>query len=383
MFKKTLFLYAIITLSLSVSAQNSNDKLVEKLVEKGILTQNEAKDIIADMSKENEKELSAKDWESVKKMINNKYLQLGGYSQLLYTYSNTQVNKHEGEVRNVFLSIKGEPLKDLKYLVFANLRNPSLTEYYVDWTPLEEVKFRVGQQKVPLSIENQLSLSALEFIQNSRSVNYLIGGSKDVLTLYNGKSSGGRDMGVKAYGKLLKLNGHSFIEYDLGIYQGSGINKSSPRSDKDFITNILLSPIEGLRVGGGIQFGGTKYQTPEEIIPSVHVRNRWIISSDFKYNNFYARAEWIEGNDSGIKKEGVYGMCSWSFIPNRWVLLAKVDYYNNNKKIGIEAMDYSTGINFILNKYCRLQANYTYSDYSKKWGEKNSHLVEAQFQIIY
>ena len=383
MFEKILVLHFILFLALSLNSQNSDNKLVEKLVEKGVLSKEEAKDIISDMAEEDDKKISTKDWESIKSLVNNKYLQLGGYSQLLYTYSNTQENKHEGDVRNVFLSIKGEPVKNVKYLVFANLRNPSLTEYYVDWTPLEELQFRVGQQKVPLSIENQLSLSALEFIQNGRSVNYLVGGGKDVITLYNGKSSGGRDMGVKAYGKLLKLKNHSFIEYDLGIYQGSGINKSSPRSNKDFITNILLSPFQGFRIGGGVQFGETKYQMPQESIPTIHGRNRWIISSDFRHDTFYARAEWIKGNDGNIKKEGMYGMCSWSFVPDKWVLLGKVDYYNNNTKKGLKVMDYSTGVNFLLSKACRLQANYTYSDFNKKWGDKNSHLVEAQFQIIY
>lgn len=46
-------------------------------------------------------------------------------------------------------------------------------------------------------------------------------------------------------------------------------------------------------------------------------------------------------------------------------------------------MDYGTGLNFWFAKMCRIQANYTYTDFSKVWGQKNAHLVEAQLQIVF
>lgn len=367
----------------SYSQSNNENKLIEKLVEKKILTESEAKDLLEESEYTASPKSSEINWENIKNLINNKYLQLGGYTQLLYSYNNTKDTKHDGSVRTAFLSIKGEPINKLRYLIFVNLRNPALTEYYIDWSPLKQLQFRVGQQKTPLSIENQLSLSALEFIQNTRSVDHLIGGSKDVLTIQNGKSSGGRDIGIKAYGNLFPSKGRSLIEYGIGIYQGSGINQSAARSDKDFIANILVSPIQGFRIGGGLQFGEAKYTSANETQARLHGRNRWLISADFKYDNLYARTEWIKGNDSYVKKEGIYGMCTWTVVPQKWILLGKVDYYNNDKELNKEVIDYSAGVNFLLGKYCRLQANYTFSDYSNKWGDKNSHLAEVQFQISY
>ena len=379
MTKKVFFLICILLISVEGYSQNSDEKLIEKLIERGVLTQEDAQDILGERMEEPE---SVKKREVIKSLIDNKYLRLGGYAQLLYTYSNTKEVKHDGAVRSAFLSVRGEPADKLSYLVFANLRDPSLTEYYVDWRPLGELQFRAGQQKVPLSIENQLSLSALEFIQNSRTVNHLIGGGKDVLTIQNGKSSGGRDIGIKAYGNLFVSANRPIVEYNAGLYQGSGINKSAPRSDKDFIFNALVSPATGFRIGGGMQFGEAKYSADGKSV-AIHGRDRWLISSDYRSDNFTARAEWINGRDGSIKKEGVYGMVTWSVMPDKWVLLGKADYYNNDKSLNLEVTDYSAGVNLLINKFCRIQANYTYSDYTQKWGNKNSHLAEAQFQIIY
>lgn len=78
MFEKILVLHFILFLALSLNSQNSDNKLVEKLVEKGVLSKEEAKDIISDMAEEDDKKISTKDWESIKSLVNNKYLQLGG-----------------------------------------------------------------------------------------------------------------------------------------------------------------------------------------------------------------------------------------------------------------------------------------------------------------
>lgn len=361
--------------------QGSDSKLIKTLIDKGVLTKEEAKEIL-DEAKVDTPKGSKHDLEGVKDLVNNKYLQLGGYAQLLYNYNNTAAVKNDGSVRSAFFSLKGEPVNKLNYFLLFNFRDPSLTEYYVNWNIAKELNFKVGQQKVPISIENQLSLSALEFIQNARAVNYLVGGAKDVIN-QNSRNSGGRDLGVQALGRLFKYQDRSLLEYNVGIFQGSGINKSAPRSDKDFIANALISPIEGFRIGGGVQFGEAAYGSTSTQAASIHVRNRWIVSSDYKCENFYARAEWINGSDGGVDKEGIYGMFTYSFVPNKWLALARVDYYNNNKDRNLEVYDYTAGINYILNKYCRLQANYTYSDYSKKWTAKNSHVVEAQFQIVF
>lgn len=370
-------LYTTVTFS-----QNDNQLLLNKLVEKQILTNEEAEEIAQETKNEKafqEKKIA----EKINSMLTPQpYLQLGGYALLHQSYSNTRDVKNESAIRFAFLSMKGEPIKNLNYFILFSVRHAELTECNVSWKLHNALQFKVGMQKTLIALENQISLVNLEFIQNAKMMDYLVGGGYDVLRRQNGKHNSGRDIGVKMFGELLKQDKHSLIEYAIGMYQGSGINTPAQRSNKDFAANLLVSPIEGFRIGGGVYLGEAVYNLEGQLPKQAHVRNRWIASSDFKKNNFSARVEYAYANDAGVNKEGCYGVCSWRFHP-KLDLLAKLEYYNDDKTIGREFIDYGTGLNFWFGKMCRIQANYTYTDFSKIWAQKNSHLVEAQLQIVF
>lgn len=127
--------------------------------------------------------------------------------------------------------------------------------------------------------------------------------------------------------------------------------------------------------------GEATYIKVGETEGSDHVRNRWYLSTDYKSDRFNARAEWINANDGGIDKEGLYGLASYYITPKKLQALGKVDYYNKNKSINSEAIDYTLGINYYIYNQCRIQLNYTYSDYNSTWGTKDSNTVLAQLQI--
>ena len=146
---------------------------------------------------------------------------------------------------------------------------------------------------------------------------------------------------------------------------------------------LLLQPVQGLRVGGGVYFGQASYARAGETVTSDHVRDRWYVSADYKSERFNARAEWINGNDGGIEKEGVYAMGLYYLVPKKLNTLLKADYYNRNKDINSEVIDYTVGINYYFYPQCRVQLNYTYSDYSNKWDAQNSNVVIAQLQIAF
>ena len=113
------------------------------------------------------------------------------------------------------------------------------------------------------------------------------------------------------------------------------------------------------------------------------MRNRWIVSSDYKSDRLYTRAEWIKANDAGIAKEGLYGLVRYYFLPEKLSAIGKIDYLNQNKDTGDEVIDYLVGLDYYFYKQCRIHLNYTYSDYSRVWGEKNSHHVVAQLQFVF
>lgn len=375
-----ILLYAACSISY---AQDSNNELLKKLVEKNILTPSEADSLRQPVPSNEDKNSLTQSVEKIRQGFNTPYMQFGGYGLMLYKYSDVNKIKHNLDARALFLHMQGQLYKDFKYFVMMEFVNPTLTEFYVDWTPSSKFNLKVGQAKTPFSLENQLSLTVLESVAYTRSVSAMAGMGDDVLKLQNGKNNFGRDMGIQVYGSLLPTPSHDLLQYGIGVYQGTGLVTNETNNSKDFTANIMLQPIKGFRIGGGVYFGEATYVQDGEKEKSDHVRNRWIVSSDYKKGRLYARAEWIKANDGGINKEGVYGMGQWYFIPEKLNAFAKVDYFNRNTDINSEVMDYTFGVNYYFFKSCRFQLNYTYSDYSSKWNAPNSNLVLGQMQIVF
>jgi len=385
--RKVFFLLIFIcALHIGLYAQNGNDELLKKLVEKEVLTESEAEEIRKESG--SSKDVPVTFEEKVNKVrdaFNTPYLKFGGYGLLMYRYSDVSDIKHKLDARVIFLNMRGNLTKNLEYFILAELVDPTVHEFWAQWTPSKEFSFRAGQFKVPISMENQLSLTTLETIFNTRSVSSLIAMSDDVMRKQNGRNNGGRDIGIQAAGSLIPLADRDLLEYGVGLFQGSGIVSSELNNTKDFAGSINLQPVKGFRVGGGIYLGKATYMMDDEVGTPIedHVRNRWLVSTDYQSDRLYCRAEWIRGKDGDIDREGLYGMAQYYLLPKKLNAVAKVDYYNKDKDINQEVMDYTAAVNYYFFPDCRLQLNYTYSDYSNKWGEKSSHNIAAQMQIVF
>lgn len=376
--KKLLLLLSLCAVCIFSFAQDSNNELLKKLVEKNILSQSEA-----DSLRLPQKKSLSQTTNKIREAFNTPYMRFGGYGLFMYRYSDVAPIKHNAEARVIFLSMRGELTKNIKYFILAEFVKPRPYEFYAEWTPANEFNFRAGQMKTPLSLENQMSLTDIEGILNTRSVSALIGMGDDVQAKQNGLNNTGRDVGVLAYGNLFKTQTHDLLEYKVGLYQGTGINTSENNNSKDFAANLMLQPVKGFRIGGGAYFGEARYAASSGLLDANHVRNRWIVSSDYRSERIYARAEWITANDGGISKEGLHGMGMYYFVPKKLNAFAKVDYLNQNKDINSEVIDYTLGVNYHFYGPCRLQLNYTYSDYSKNWVANNSNTVLGQLQIVF
>lgn len=380
---KKIFFILIIMLAPLFALSQTTDVLVKKLVEKNIITDAEATVILKETTTVEVKSDNSKDLvNQITNIFNSQYVKVGGYSQLLYTYDDLSNVKHDFSVRNAFIALSGKAMPNLSYWIMYNFSASSLTELYVTWTPSEYVGVRAGQQKIPLGIENNISLSKTEFIQNTLMMTYLLGGGKDVLTNQNGKNNTGRDFGINLFGNLFSCEGRSFVEYTIGLYQGSGMNSRATRSNKDFVANVFLKPIAGLKIGGGAYFGEAKYSL-DQAAAKAYVRNRWIASAEYKLDNkLTLRSEYVRGYDAKTQREGGYAMANYSVLPYLQ-LGAQVEYLNMNRKSSAQQMDYVGGANFIMSKNAKLMLNYTYSDFSKKMNRENGQKVEMQLVITY
>lgn len=380
---KKIVLVAFLALSVlssnTILAQTSNEKLVQKLVDKNILTPEEASQLLS-ADKAKPKSQSEQSQGLIRKGFNTPSLSFGGYGMLLYQYNSQSSIHNDFRPRVLFLWMEGKLNDHFRYFIMPEFVSPTLYEYYAEWMPSSAFKLRGGQFKVPFTLENPISLVNLESIQNTRTVSSLAGMAADV-GVNNG---GGRDIGIQASGSFLKMTDHDLIQYAAGVFEGTGINQKENNNVKDFAGTLALQPLKGWRVAGGIYAGQSLYVRSGQTASANHVRNRWALSSDYTSDRIYARAEWVHGNDGGTEREGIYGMGSYYFVPKKLNAFARLDHYENDKSLDQKAMDYSAGVNYYFAPLCRFQLNYQYSDYSSEWsGKKDTHALLGELQLFF
>ena len=88
---------------------------------------------------------------------------------------------------------------------------------------------------------------------------------------------GGRDVGITFMGDLLQLPTHHLFRYEVGVYNGNGINKTDNNNSKDVIGTFSVLPIKHLQIGGGFWVG--KFGPAGECVD----RKRW--TTGFKYDD--------------------------------------------------------------------------------------------------
>lgn len=137
--KKIIFLMISCFLYNIVYAQDT-DQILKKLVEKNVLTQTEADELSASQSKK--MEVSSAD--KVRQLFSSPYIQLGGYGQLMYKYSDASSVHHDFKAKNLFLSVNGKLNDSFRYGFLIEFINPSVQEFWGEWTAASEFNFKAG-----------------------------------------------------------------------------------------------------------------------------------------------------------------------------------------------------------------------------------------------
>lgn len=377
-----IFIFIILCSFCGTLASQNTNELLEKLVEKKVLTQSEA-DELKSAQKEEKKTATSQTVEKVRNFFNSPYMQFGGNGQLMYKYSDVDDIHNDFKIKNLFISVNGKLNNSFRYGFLLEMSNPSVQEFWGEWTAAKEFNLKAGQFKSPFTLESQYVPATLETAAYSRTISNLVGyaGDDDAMKKQNGKNNFGRDAGIMASGELFPTASHNLLQYSVGAFQGTGVTTGETNNTTDFSGMLLLQPVKGFRIGGGAYLGKAAYKETDTSPKMNHKRNRWFLSTDYKSERFNARAEWINGEDGGIDKEGVYAMGMYYITPKKLNAVAKVDYYNKDKNVNSEVIDYTLGLNYYFYPQCRVMINYTYSDYSNNWGAKNSNVVLAQLQI--
>ena len=296
---------------------------------------------------------------------------IGGYA--ITTLKTSDVEGANGgeafSVRLVRFYVTGKITPDFDYKFQAQLNGtPHMRDYYLEWVKYPQFRVKVGQFKRPFTYENPYNPLDLGLGDYSLGVRSLAAIAADRC---GAATAGGRDQGVQIQGDLLPLgeDGHRLLHYQIGVFNGNGINAADNNADKDLIGTLQLQPFNGLSIGA---FGWLGNWKSGDVTVE---RNRWSVGAKYDKDNWTARAEFIKAYGHKVSEYDAQ-TDTWSgtgvadaFYVNCGVpvnsflkIFVAYDQYRDQGNEQTRHSLYSIAANFRLHKNLLLQFSYRYHE---------------------
>ncbi|MBQ8047093.1 MAG: porin [Prevotella sp.] len=320
---------------------------------------------------------------SVPAWINN--VKLSGYGMVQYQASDKEnAEENSFNLRLVRIALEGNIQKDwywkMQLQVNGNTStlgsSPRLVDAFAEWQKHSFFKVKAGQFKRPFTFENPMHPITQGFMSYSQNVSKLAGFSDRT----GEQASNGRDIGVQIQGDFLKnANGRELLHYQVGVFNGEGINKKDADERKDVIGGAWVMPVKGMRIG---VFGWTG----SRVINGESVgKNRYALSADYVKNDWTFRTEYIHSQGfganpaAGDKADGYYALCIAPVIKQKLHAKARYDVYRDQKEWGTSKTFYEIGADYLFSK--NLQLNVEYALVNERSIHKNYNLLDVELDF--
>lgn len=314
--------------------------------------------------------------EKVKEALGD-HLKISGFILGRAQYSSNPSNFGGFDIRMLRFIGSGNISKDFNYrfqMEFAG--SPRILDAWLTWKRYDFFQIRAGQQKRCFTYENPWSPVTLGMSEYAQVVQKLTGYGDRV----GEPTGGGRDVGIVFMGDLIKGDTHHYLHYDLGVYNGNGINKADNNKSKDVIGSLHVRPLKPLQIGGGYWIG--KYGPQENMVD----RKRWTIGLKYDDNKYLLLSEYISSKgkkldkpESGEDADGWY-VTGGVRCAKKLKVFAKYDVYRDDKNYETQTTRYHAALNWEVHKNIILQASYFYTD-DNNVGKKNYNTAVAQMFV--
>ena len=189
----------------------------------------------------------------VPKWINN--VKLSGFGIVQYTYNGQENNESNSfNLRLARLALDGRAFDDWYWKAQIQFNgntstlgsSPKLVDLFIEWQKYDFLRVKAGQFKNPFTYENPMHPIDQGFMSYSQVISKFAGFSDRA----GAHSSNGRDIGVQLQGDFLKnASGRNLIHYQVGVFNGQGINVKDVDHQKNIIGGAWVMPVEGMRLG--------------------------------------------------------------------------------------------------------------------------------------
>lgn len=352
--------------------------LVNMLVEKGTITSEEGKEIMAAVDNIVKKQKQDAEKNSVKTSA-AKNIKIGGLIQTRYDAYEFNGKRDEFNFRRVRTNLSGSIVDNVSFRMEFDLTkgkdNDLLTDAFIKFTNFPKANITLGQFKIPYSEEYLISSSALDTIERSLPVT---------------RMSSEYDRGIMVDGDILE----KVLSYGIAVVNGTGGNKTEDNDSKDIVARLVFSPwgknenaLSGLKFGAAYQSGEQKTGANKEN------RTRSDLMLKYQYKNFKALTEYLnqETKKKGaqpVKNAGYFVQLAYGFpLENDHVIepVVKYEVYDpdTNKAKDTQTI-FTTGLNWYIGKNVKFSTNYRWRNDDKGGKiETNSNEWFSQVQIRY
>ena len=292
-----------------------------------------------------------------------KNVKFSGYGMVQYQASDQDAKESNGfNLRLVRMALEGRAHDDFYWKVQmqinGNTYDPDksstdirLVDLFGEWQKYEFFKVKAGQFKRPFTFENPMHPITQGFMSYSQNVSKLAGFSDRC----GGNASNGRDIGVQIQGDFLKnAEGRNLLHYQVGAFNGEGINQKDKDNRKDIIGGMWVMPVKGMRIGA---FGWTGSRA------GVGEKNRYALSGEYAQNDWTFRTEYIHSQGwnaahTSDKADGIYALCIAPIQKNKMHVKARYDLYREAKEWGQSKTMYEVGADYMFTKNLQINLEY-------------------------
>lgn len=324
--------------------------------------------------------------------INN--VKLSGYGMVQYQYSGQDGAKANSfNLRIARFSLDGRVLADWYWKAQIQFNgntstlgaSPKVVDMFVEWQKFEFFRVKIGQYKNPFTYENPMNPIDQGFMGYGQAIQKLAGFSDRA----GGHSSNGRDIGLQFQGDFLKnANGRNLLHYQVGVFNGQGINVKDVDEQKNIIGGVWVMPVAGMRLGafgwtgsyarkGTWQENGTDYSGVRKLqqrryaFSAEYLVNDWTFRSEYVHSTGLAFAKALNNtNDAtstdcslsgnGDKAQGVYALVIAPIIKNRFHAKARYDMYQPSGDASKMKTQYEVGLDYEFSKNIEISGEYAH-----------------------
>jgi len=187
-----------------------------------------------------------------------------------------------------------------------------------------------------------------------------------------------RDIGIRLSGKW------PAVDYNVGVFNGSGMNQADANDQKDIAGRIVFHPFK-TDLYKGLEFGISTYQRPDR--GSTLAKNRLGYEARYEYKKFSLKGEYMRGRGTASSNatsenrtlaSGWYGQVGYYFFPKLQGVLKYEGYDPNEESSDDKVQEATIGFNYFIDKYnAKVQFNYIHKEEEAEDELANDQIIGA------